>query len=50
LEERSQHDWEAKEKHVFEELGGRVHGSLLNVGLLTALSNTPFNPHKATST
>ena len=26
LEERSQADWEAKEKHVFEELGSRVAG------------------------
>lgn len=27
LEERSQKDWEAKKKRVFEELGGRVAGS-----------------------
>lgn len=26
LEERSQHDWEAKKRRVFEELGGRVIG------------------------
>ena len=26
LEERSQHDWGAKEKHVFKELGVRVAG------------------------
>lgn len=26
LEERSQRDWEAKKKHIFEELGGRVGG------------------------
>jgi nuclear pore complex protein Nup93 len=26
LEERSQKDWEAKKKRVFEELGGRVNG------------------------
>ena len=27
LEERSQRDWEAKKKRVFEELGGRVAGA-----------------------
>ena len=27
LEERSQKDWEAKKKRVFEELGGRVAGT-----------------------
>lgn len=27
LEERSQRDWEAKKKRVFEELGGRVSSS-----------------------
>ena len=26
MEERSQRDWEAKKKRVFEELGGRVAG------------------------
>ena len=26
LEERSQRDWAAKKKHVFEELGGSVTG------------------------
>jgi len=30
LEERSQKDWEAKKKRVFEELGGRVGG--MNMG------------------
>jgi nuclear pore complex protein Nup93 len=26
LEERSQHEWEAKKRRVFEELGGRIIG------------------------
>lgn len=33
LEERSQKDWEAKKKRVFEELGGRVGGENKSIEL-----------------
>ena len=35
---------------ILNNVSHQVPGLFLNVGLLTALSNTPFNPHKATLT
>jgi nuclear pore complex protein Nup93 len=52
LEERSQRDWEAKKKRVFEELGGRVaggdralsemRGSVIGKSTLAVSSGTQF--------